>query len=65
LNNDLKKKQVLIVEKNPVSGGYVTTFARQGYRFDTCQMISNISDMLDYFGVTIDLMNLPGILSGI
>jgi all-trans-retinol 13,14-reductase len=32
----------------------VTTFARQGYRFDTCQMISNISDILDYFGVTID-----------
>ena len=54
MNNDLKKKQVLIVEKNPVSGGYVTTFSRKGYRFDTCQMVSNVSDILDYFGVAID-----------
>ena len=54
MNNDLKRKQVLIVEKNPISGGYVTTFARRGYRFDTCQMISNVSDILDYFGVAID-----------
>jgi len=45
LNNDLQKKRVLIVEKNPVSGGYVRSFERKGYRFDTCQMISNISDI--------------------
>jgi phytoene dehydrogenase-like protein len=54
LNNDLQKKHVLIVEKNPVSGGYVRSFERKGYRFDTCQMISNISDILDYFGVEVD-----------
>jgi phytoene dehydrogenase-like protein len=54
LNSDLKNKQVLIVEKNPVSGGYVTSFARKGFHFDTCQMISNVTDILDYFGVTID-----------
>jgi all-trans-retinol 13,14-reductase len=54
LNSDLKNKQVLIIEKNPVSGGYVTSFARKGFHFDTCQMISNVSDILDYFGVEID-----------
>ena len=54
LNNDLQKKRVLIIEKNPVSGGYVRSFDRKGYRFDTCQMISNVSDILDYFGVEID-----------
>ena len=54
LNSDLKNKQVLIVEKNPISGGYVTSFARRGFKFDTCQMISNVSDILDYFGVAID-----------
>ena len=48
LNNDLHKKRVLIVEKNTVSGGYVRSFERKGYRFDTCQMISNVSDILDY-----------------
>jgi phytoene dehydrogenase-like protein len=52
LNN--RGKKVLIVEKNPVSGGYVTSFTRKGYQFDTCQMISNVSDILDYFGVKID-----------
>ena len=54
LHSDFKKKQVLIVEKNPISGGYVTTFTRKGYQFDTCQMISNVSDILEHFGVTID-----------
>jgi phytoene dehydrogenase-like protein len=54
LNNDLKQKSVLIVEKNPVSGGYVTSFTRKGFQFDTCQMSSNVSDILDYFGVSID-----------
>jgi phytoene dehydrogenase-like protein len=53
LNNDLQKKRVLIVEKNPTSGGYVRSFERKGYRFDTCQMISNVSDILDYFGVEV------------
>jgi len=54
LNNDLKQKRVLIIEKNPVSGGYVTSFTRKGFQFDTCQMISNVSDILEYFGVAID-----------
>jgi prolycopene isomerase len=54
LHSDLKNKQVPIVEKNPISGGYVTTFTRKGYQFDTCQMISNVSDILDYFGISID-----------
>jgi len=54
LNNDLKQKKVLIVEKGPVSGGYVTSFARNGFFFDTCQMASNVSDILNYFGISMD-----------
>ena len=54
LNNDLKQKKVLIVEKNPVVGGYVASFNRKGFQFDTCQMISNVSDILEYFGITLD-----------
>jgi all-trans-retinol 13,14-reductase len=54
LNSDLEHKRVLIVEKNPAVGGYVSSFARKGFQFDTCQMISNISDILDYFGVYLD-----------
>ncbi len=55
LNNDLRQKKVLIVEKNPIAGGYVTSFSRKGFRFDTCQMASQVSDILDYFGIEIDI----------
>jgi all-trans-retinol 13,14-reductase len=41
------------VEKNPIVGGYVTSFSRKGFQFDTCQMASQISDILDYFGIEI------------
>jgi all-trans-retinol 13,14-reductase len=51
LNNDLSRRKVLIVEKNPTSGGYMTTFNRRGFQFDTCQMISNVTDILSYFGI--------------
>ena len=47
LNNQNSQKKVLILEKNPISGGYVTSFTRQGFQFDTTQMISNITDILD------------------
>jgi phytoene dehydrogenase-like protein len=55
LNNDLGQKKVLIVEKNPITGGYVTSFSRKGFQFDTCQMASQVSDILDYFGIKIDI----------
>jgi len=51
LNSDMSQKRVLIIEKEPVCGGYVTSYARKGYYFDTCQMISNVSEILGYFGV--------------
>jgi all-trans-retinol 13,14-reductase len=54
LNNQNPKKKVLILEKSPISGGYVASFTRQGFQFDTTQMISNISNILDYFGVKMD-----------
>lgn len=53
-NSDPLKNRVLIVEKNAVSGGYVTSFTRKGYEFDTCQMASNVTDILKYLGVDID-----------
>ena len=54
LNNDLHQKKVLIVEKNPIAGGYVTSFTRKGFQFDTCQMASQVTDILDYFGIALD-----------
>jgi len=57
LNNPNQQKKVLILEKNPISGGYVTSFTRQGFQFDTTQMISNITDILDYFGIRMEFYN--------
>lgn len=48
-------QSVLVLEKNSIPGGCVTTFARGGYRFDTTQIIPDVSDLLAYFGIDIPL----------
>lgn len=50
-----EKHPVLIIEKQPVPGGCVTTFAREGYRFDTVQIIPDVSDVLNFFGIDVEL----------
>jgi len=60
LNHDVKKEPVLLIEKNPKTGGFVTSYEREGFLFDTCQMIPNISDILDYLGIEIDLKKFKG-----
>lgn len=55
LNNAAQRHPVLIVEKEAAVGGYVTSFKREGYLFDTVQLIPEASDVLDYFGIDIDL----------
>jgi all-trans-retinol 13,14-reductase len=60
INHDVKKDPVLLIEKEPKTGGYVTSYERDGFLFDTCQMIPNISDLLDYFGIEIDLKKFKG-----
>jgi phytoene dehydrogenase-like protein len=54
LNCDMSKRKVLIIEKGPICGGYVTSYVRKGYHFDTCQMISNVSEILEYFGISLE-----------
>jgi len=60
LNHDVKKEPVLIIEKEPKTGGYVTSYERQGYLFDTCQMIPNITDLLKFFDIDIELKEYTG-----
>ena len=60
LNHDTKKDPVLLIEKEPKTGGYVTSYEREGFLFDTCQMIPNISDILDYLGIEIELKKFKG-----
>lgn len=47
--HDCAKDPVLLLEKEPQTGGCVTTFARKGYRFDTVQIIPDVSDVLKFF----------------
>ncbi len=58
--HDVKKEPVLIIEKEPKTGGYVTSYERQGYTFDTCQMIPNITDLLHFFDIDIELKEYKG-----
>ncbi|MBD3254915.1 MAG: NAD(P)-binding protein, partial [Candidatus Lokiarchaeota archaeon] len=60
LNHDVIKEPVLIIEKNPKTGGYVTSYDRKGFIFDTCQIIPNISEILDYLGIEIELKAFTG-----
>ncbi|MFX0012329.1 MAG: phytoene desaturase family protein, partial [Candidatus Hermodarchaeota archaeon] len=58
--HDVKKEPVLIIEKNYKTGGYVTSYEREGFLFDTCQMIPNISELLEFFDIDIDLKEYKG-----
>lgn len=50
-----RKKRVLLIEKNAVCGGFVASYARQGWLFETCQMTSDISDILQYLGIELEM----------
>ena len=48
-------KKTLIIEKNPYTGGYCTSFIRKEYVFETTQLFPDIIDMIEYLGVEIKL----------
>lgn len=57
--HDCREKPVLLLEKEPKTGGCVTTFARKGYIFDTVQIIPDVSDIIKFFDLFEDLELLP------
>jgi len=50
-----KEHRVLVIEKQPVVGGCVSSFAREGFRFDTVQIIPDVSDILGFFNIELEL----------
>lgn len=52
---DPKEDPVLILERQAIPGGCVSTFAREGYRFDTVQIIPDVFDVLEFFEIDIEL----------
>ncbi|NHJ88053.1 MAG: NAD(P)/FAD-dependent oxidoreductase [Asgard group archaeon] len=61
--HDLSKEPVLLVEKEPKTGGFVTSYERSGFLFDTCQMIPNISEILNFLDVNIEMKKFMGYYS--
>ncbi len=51
---------VVLVEKQPHTGGYVTTYRRKRFRFDTSQMMPDVSDLLALLGVELPLRRFEG-----
>jgi all-trans-retinol 13,14-reductase len=47
--------KVLVLERNPVVGGCVSSFARSGYKFDTVQILPDVSELLEFFGVDLPM----------
>ena len=61
---EARKSAVLIIEKQAVPGGCVSTFAREGYCFDTVQIIPDVSDILKFFDIGIDLIKFENYYAG-
>jgi phytoene dehydrogenase-like protein len=52
--------KVLILEKEPHPGGYVTAFERKGYVFETTQLFPDVIEILDYIGLKLNLKQYTG-----
>ncbi len=59
-NVNVKERPVIILEKNRIPGGCVTSFKRNGYLFDTAQIIPDVKDLLEYFGIHLELTKFEG-----
>ncbi len=58
-----KKGPVLVVEKEPVPGGCIASFRRQGYLFETVQLIPEMGELIDWLGISCPLKPYTGTLS--
>ncbi|MFC2123608.1 phytoene desaturase family protein [Bacteroidota bacterium] len=54
-NHDISKNPVLVLEQHKIVGGMVTSFKRQGYLFDTSQLIPDPLELFEYLNIELDL----------
>lgn len=52
--------KVLIIEKEPYPGGYVTAFKRDKYVFETTQLFPDVIAITDYLGLELNLKQYTG-----
>lgn len=48
-------EKILIIEKEPFPGGYVTSFERDGFIFETTQLLPDVIDIMKYMEIDIPL----------
>ncbi|NLW32105.1 MAG: NAD(P)/FAD-dependent oxidoreductase [Fibrobacter sp.] len=64
-NRDPSQYPVLLLEKQPIVGGMVTTFKRKGYSFDTAQLIPDPVELFRYLQIDCELKKYEGYFSRI
>ncbi len=57
---NLPESKVLIIEKEPYPGGYVTAYEKDGYVFETTQLFPDVIAITDYIGLELDLKQYEG-----
>ncbi len=57
---NMPNSKVLILEKEPYPGGYVTAFEREGYVFETTQLFPDVTEIMDYIGLKLNLKQYTG-----
>lgn len=59
-NRDASSYPVLLLEKQPIVGGMVTSFRRGGYLFDTAQLIPDPVELFTYLEIDCELKRFEG-----
>ncbi|MBI5531260.1 MAG: NAD(P)/FAD-dependent oxidoreductase [Deltaproteobacteria bacterium] len=59
-HQDAHARPVIVLEKQPIVGGFVTSFRRKGFLFDTTQLVPDISWALRRFGIDLEMVRMPG-----
>lgn len=59
-NRDTARYPVVLLEKQPIVGGMVSSFKRKGYTFDTSQLIPDPLDLFKYLEIDCALKKFNG-----
>jgi all-trans-retinol 13,14-reductase len=65
LHRDPDRAPVLVVEEQRVLGGCVASFRRQGFLFDTAQLVPDVSELLAYLGVKLPTLSFGDVFARI
>lgn len=52
--------RIVIIDKEPRPGGFIKTFTRQGFVFETTQLFPDVLPITDYLGLGLDLKEYSG-----